>query len=80
MDIVIINYLINSLKLYPDKLKRILNHPEESRFKELFIQNKPKKKRKTMLVNPKNIMLDLDKRTSIIIKNILSFLCKLFKL
>ena len=70
MDFDIINYLINSLKLYPCKIRLLLNHPEESRFKELFNQTKPKKKRKTMQVNPKNIMLDLDKRSSIIIKNI----------
>ena len=45
------------------------SHPKESRFKSLFKTTKPKK-RKTMLVHPKNISLDLDKRTSIIIKNI----------
>ena len=70
MDLDIINYLINSLKLYPSNISLLLSHPEESRFKELFNQSKPKKKRKTMQVNPKNIMLDLDKRSSIIIKNI----------
>ena len=70
MDIEIENYLINSLKLRRKKIKLLLNHPAESRFKNLFLQNKPKKKRKTMIVNPKNVMLGIDKRTSIIIKNI----------
>ena len=70
MDLVILNYLIDKLKLCPDKAKMFLNHPEESRFKEYFSTIKPKKKRKTMIVNPKNIMLGIDKRTSIIIKNI----------
>ena len=44
-------------------------HPKESRFKSFFKTLKTKK-RKTMLVHPKNISLGLDKRTSIIIKNI----------
>ena len=70
MDFEILNYCMDYLKLNPEKLKKLFNHPPESRFKELFSQVKPKKKRKTMLVNPKNIMLGLDKRTSIIIKNI----------
>ena len=69
MDFVF-NYLIDKLKLCPDKAKLFLNHPQESRFKEYFLTVKPKKKRKTMIVNPKNVMLGLDKRTSIIIKNI----------
>ena len=69
MDLVL-NYLIDKLKLCPDKAKLFLKHPEESRFKEYFSTIKPKKKRKTMIVNPKNVMLGLDKRTSIIIKNI----------
>jgi len=64
------NYLIESLKLSPIKLKNILKHPSESRFKDFFSQHKVKKKRKTMMVNPKNVVLGLDKRTSIIIKNI----------
>jgi hypothetical protein len=64
------NYLIESLKLSPIKLKNILKHPSESRFKDIFSQHKVKKKRKTMMVNPKNVVLGLDKRTSIIIKNI----------
>ena len=70
MDLEIEIYFVDNLKLCPQKIKLLLNHPNESRFKEFFIQNKSKKKRKTMMVNPKNIMLDLDKRTSIIIKNI----------
>ena len=69
MDFVL-TYLVDKLKLCPDKAKLFLNHPKESRFKEYFLTVKPKKKRKTMIVNPKNIMLGLDKRTSIIIKNI----------
>jgi len=70
MDFEIENYFIDSLKLSPKILKSLLNHPTESRFKEFFLKNKTKKKRKTMIVNPKNVMLGLDKRTSIIIKNI----------
>ena len=66
----IVNYLIESLKLSPIKLKKLLKYPSESRFKEFFTQHKVKKKRKTMMVNPKNVVLGLDKRTSIIIKNI----------
>ena len=57
------NYLIESLKLSPIKLKNILKHPSESRFKDFFSQHKVKKKRKTMMVNPKNVVLGLDKRT-----------------
>ena len=64
------NYLIKSLKLSPLKLKNMFQYPSESRFKEFFNQHKAKKKRKTMKVNPKNVNLGLDKRTSIIIKNI----------
>ena len=63
-------YLITSLKLNVNMISLIFDHPEESRFKNLFDSIKVKKKRKTMSVNPKNIMLGLDKRTSIIIKNI----------
>lgn len=64
------NYLIGSLKLSPTNSKNIFKYPSESRFKEFFSQNKVKKRRKTMMVNPKNALLGLDKRTSIIIKNI----------
>ena len=64
------NYLIKSLKLSPLKLKNMFQYPSESRFKEFFTQHKAKTKRKTMMVNPKNVNLGLDKRTSIIIKNI----------
>lgn len=47
------------------------SHPKESRFKNLFQDLKTKnKKRKTMMVYPKSVMLGTDKRTSIIIKNI----------
>ena len=70
MDLAIGNYLIDSLKIDKNKIKSLLNHPSQSRFKDLFLQSKPKKKRKTMIVNPKNVMLGIDKRTSIIIKNI----------
>ena len=64
-------YLIQSLKLPSSETKKILKYPSESRFKKFFSENKPKKKkRKTMAVVPKNVMLGLDKRTSIIIKNI----------
>jgi hypothetical protein len=63
-------YLINSLKLNVKLISLLFKHPGESRFKDLFDSIKVKKKRKTMSVNPKNIMLGLDKRTSIIIKNI----------
>ena len=63
-------YLIQSLKLNNILILSIFRHPKESRFKNLFDTIKVKKKRKTMKVIPKNIMLGLDKRTSIIIKNI----------
>ena len=69
-SLLVENYLIESLKLSPTKLKYILKYPSESRFKEFFTVQKSKKKRKTMMVNPKNVALGLDKRTSIIIKNI----------
>ena len=63
--------LIDSLRLKPEISKTIFNYPTESRFKNYFRGIKTKvRKRKTMIVYPKNIMLDLDKRTSIIIKNI----------
>ena len=64
------DYLIKSLHLSPFKLKKLFQYPSQSRFKEFFTQHKAKKKRKTMMVNPKNVNLGLDKRTSIIIKNI----------
>ena len=63
-------YLIKSLKIKNESLLSIFTHPKESRFQKLFETIKLKKKRKTMTVSPKNIMLGLDKRTSIIIKNI----------
>ena len=63
-------YLISSLNLDEKNISFIFRHPKESRFKDLFINIKIKKKRKTMMVNPKNVMLGIDKRTSIIIKNI----------
>ena len=71
MDFLIENYLVTSLNLSSNKIRLLLNHPAESRFK-FFFEYKPqkKKKRKVMNVNPRNIMLGLDKRTSIIIKNI----------
>ena len=64
------NYLIESLNLKREFTISFLTHPKESRFKNLFDNIKIKKKRKTMKVIPKNVMLGLDKRTSIIIKNI----------
>lgn len=65
-------YLIKSLNLNEDSdtFFSFFNHPKESRFKNIFDNIKIKKKRKTMSVYPKNVMLGLDKRTSIIIKNI----------
>ena len=63
-------YLIKSLNLNDNIISIIFTHPKESRFTKLFQTIKTKTKRKTMSVNPKNIMLGLDKRTSIIIKNI----------
>ena len=69
-DDILYNYLLMSLNLN-SKLKPIIfNHPKESRFKDLFSSMKIKKKRKAMSVNPKNVMLGIDRRTSIIIKNI----------
>ena len=58
-----LNYRISSLTFA---------HPIESRFKKLFeeIKTKRKRKTKTMKVDPKNVALGLDKRTSIIVKNI----------
>ena len=70
MNIPLEEYLINSLNLNKEISFTFFKHPNESRFKYLFDNIKPKKKRKTMSVSPKNIMLGLDKRTSIIIKNI----------
>ena len=66
------DFLINTLNLELDELKicSIFSHPKESRFSIFFRSIKSKKKKKTMRVNPKNIMLGLDKRTSIIIKNL----------
>ena len=65
------NSLIFSLKLNKNKAKTIFTHPKESRFSKLFSYSKFKnKKRKTLVVNPKYIMMGLDERTSIIIKNI----------
>ena len=71
MDFLIENYLVNSLNLRSDIIRLLLKHPTESRFKDLF-EYKPqkKKKRKTMNLNPRSIMLGLDQITSIIIKNI----------
>ena len=48
------------------------SHPKESRFKKLMEEMKPKRKRKpkSMQVDPKNVALGIDKRTSIVIKNI----------
>ena len=63
-------YLIKALKIKNESLLSIFTHPKESRFKQLFETFKSKKKRKTMTVCPRNIMLGLDNRTSIIIKNI----------
>lgn len=65
-------FLIKSLNLKLDELKisLIFSHPKESRFSIFFSSIKSKKKKKAMKVNPKYIMLGLDKRTSIIIKNI----------
>ena len=68
--LILEKHLIITLNLNNKKISEIFAHPIESRFKSLFDTIKVKKKRKTMSVNPKNIMLGLDKRTSIIIKNI----------
>ena len=64
-------YLINTLNLPSYVSKEIFSYPKESRFQKLFQELKPKnRKKKAMTVNPKNILLNLDKRTSIIVKNI----------
>ena len=60
-------FLIHSLNL---NKAHVFSHPKESRFKSFFENLKYKKKKKTMSVNPKDIILGNDKRTSIIIKNI----------
>ena len=70
MDYSSTQYLIKSLKLNDKLIFSIFNHPNESRFKDLFESIKIRPKRKAMSVSPKNIMIGLDKRTSIIIKNI----------
>ena len=64
------NYLIKSLKLKTQLISLVFKHPEETRFKTLFQNIKIKRKKRPMAVNPKNIMLGIDRRTSIIIKNI----------
>ena len=69
-DDILHKYLLISLNLSSRLKSMIFNHPKESRFKGLFSTMKVKKKRKTMSVNPKNVMLGIDRRTSIIIKNI----------
>ena len=63
-------FLIYSLDLKRESVPFLFSHPKESRFKAFFENLKIKKKRKAMSVDPKNIILGLDKRTSIIIKNI----------
>ena len=35
-DFLIVNYLVNSLNLSSNKIRLLLNHPTESRFKDLF--------------------------------------------
>ncbi len=68
---IISETLINTLELNPITSKEIFTYPEESRFSQLFKDPKYRnKKRKNLAVSLKYIMLDLDKRTSIIIKNI----------
>lgn len=70
MDIIA-ETLIATLKLNPITSRKIFTYPQESRFTQLFKDPKYRnKKRKTLAVSLKYIMLDLDKRTSIIIKNI----------
>ena len=70
IDCKLDEYIIESLGLRKTSIRKIFKHPAESRFKFLFDNVKPKRKRRTLSVIPKNIMLGLDKRTSIIIKNI----------
>ena len=68
---VVDNFLVISQKLNPDISKFFFKFPKESRFNDLFKLLKSKnKKRKKLVVDPKYVMLDLDKRTSIIIKKI----------
>ena len=71
--------LIFSLKLNEKISKMIFAHPKESRFSKLFNGfPKPKKnKRKIRTVNPKFIIMDVDERTSIIIKNIPDYITSL---
>ena len=70
IDCKLDEYIIESLDLRKTSIRKFFKHPAESRFKFLFDNVKPKRKRRTLSVIPKNIMLGLDKRTSIIIKNI----------
>ena len=68
---IVDNSLVISQNLNPDSTKFFFKYPKESRFNTLFkLLKKKNKKRKKLIVDPKYIMLDLDKRTSIIIKNI----------
>ena len=70
IDCTFEKYLLDSLDLNKEAVTIIFKHPKESRFKYLFDNIKTKRKRKTLSVVPKNIILGLDKRTSIIITNI----------
>ncbi len=63
-------YLSTTLKIKPEISKGIFIHPKESRFNLLFNQLHKNRRKKKLTVDPKLIMLELDKRTSIIIKNI----------
>lgn len=68
---ILLKYAEHSFQVNTGNPKLNFSHPKESRFKNLFQDLKTKnKKRKTMLVYPKNVMLETDKRTSIIIKNL----------
>lgn len=68
---LLLKYAEHALKVDTGIQTLNFRRPQESRFKDLFLDIKSRnKKRKTMLVYPKNVMLGSDKRTSIIIKNI----------
>lgn len=68
---ILLKYAEHSFQVKTGNPNLNFSHPKESRFTNLFQDLKAKnKKRKTMLVYPKNVMLGTDKRTSIIIKNL----------
>ena len=72
MDFLIENYLVNSLNLSSNKMKLLLNHPTESRFKALFEYNRQKKKKSIdFFYIPKTIKTRKNLRVAFV--NVLNF-------